>query len=65
MLDGYLERIIDRDFPETGRTVRNPAALRRWMSAYAAATATAASYETIRDPATAGHREKRAQPPPG
>ncbi|HEY5187203.1 MAG TPA: AAA family ATPase, partial [Actinomycetes bacterium] len=25
MLDGYLERIIDRDFPETGRAVRDPA----------------------------------------
>ena len=61
MLDGYLERIIDRDFPEAGRAVRNPAALRRWMSAYAAATATAASYETIRDAATAGHREKPAK----
>ncbi len=47
-LDGYLDRIVDRDFPELERQVRNPGALRRWMSAYAAATATTASFEKIR-----------------
>lgn len=60
-LDGYLERIVDRDFAEMGLLVRNPAALRRWMTGYAAATATAASYETIRDAATGGEREKPAR----
>jgi uncharacterized protein len=57
MIDGYLQLIIDRDFPEAGRQVRNPSALRRWMTAYAAATATTASYDTIRDAAT--HRQER------
>lgn len=60
-LDGYLDRIIDRDFAEMGLAIRNPAGLRRWMTAHAAATATAASYETIRDAATAGEREKPAK----
>lgn len=54
-LDGYLARIIDRDFEdELGRTVRRPDALRKWMAAYAAATATSTSLEKIRDAATHG-----------
>ena len=48
-LGGYIDRIIDRDFPEAGHDLRNPSALRRWLAAYAAATATTASYERIRD----------------
>jgi hypothetical protein len=39
-LDSYLDRIVDRDFEDLGREVRCPATLRRWMQAYAAATAT-------------------------
>lgn len=57
-LDGYIDRIIDRDFDELGRQVRRPGTLRRWMQAYAAATATSASYEKIRDAATSGQGEK-------
>lgn len=53
-LDGYLQRVVDRDFEELGHPVRNPTGLRRWMSAYAAATATVASFETIRAAATGG-----------
>ncbi len=60
-LDGYLDRIVERDFEEMGRTVRNPGALRRWMTAYAAASSTSASYETIRDAATSGQGEKPAK----
>jgi len=60
-LDGYLDRIIDRDFPELGHQIRNPAALRRWMAAYAAASSTTASFETIRDAATGGEGEKPAK----
>ncbi|HEY3484948.1 MAG TPA: DUF4143 domain-containing protein [Ilumatobacteraceae bacterium] len=58
-LRGYVDPIIDRDFPDVmGRRVRNPAALRRWLIAYAAATATVASYERIRDAATSGEGDK-------
>lgn len=60
-LNGYLQRIVDRDFAEFGQQVRNPAALRRWLTAYAAATSTTATYEKIRDAATGGHDEKPAR----
>jgi predicted AAA+ superfamily ATPase len=60
-LDGYLRRIVERDFPELGHSVRNPVALRRWMRAYAAASSTSASFEKIRDAASAGHSEKPAK----
>ncbi len=54
-LDGYLDHIVDRDFEELDHTLRGPATLRRWMSAYAAATSTTASFERIRE-AAAGER---------
>jgi uncharacterized protein len=57
-LDGYLSRIVDRDFPELGNRIRNPSGLRRWMTAYAAASSTAMSFEKIRDAATGGEGEK-------
>lgn len=58
-LDGYIRRIVERDFPEAGKDVRNPAGLLRWMRAFAAATSTTATFETIRDAAATGH----ANPP--
>lgn len=60
-LDGYLVRIAEHDFPDMGREVRNPTTLRRWMTAYAAASSTTASYETIRDAASGGQGEKPAR----
>lgn len=60
-LDGYLDRVVDRDFEELGRPVRTAGALRRWMTAYGAATATTAAYEVIRDAATPGERDKPAK----
>ena len=60
-LDAYIARVVDRDFPELGHEVRNPVALRRWMAAYAAASATVASFETIRDAATGGEHNKPAR----
>lgn len=57
-LDGYLDRIIERDFPEMGHVVRNPAALRAWMTAYAAHVSSTATFEAIRGTATAGHGDK-------
>ncbi len=57
-LDGYLARIVDRDFAELQHEVRNPSGLRRWMTAYAAASSTATSFEKIRDAATGGEGEK-------
>ena len=40
---------------------RNPAALRRWLRSYAAATTSCASYEKIRDAATSGDGDKPAR----
>ncbi len=60
-LDGYLLRVVDRDFEQPGHTPRDPDGLRRWMTAYAAASSTTASYETIRDAATSGHGDKPAK----
>lgn len=61
-LDGYLDHIVDRDFEELGHKVRRPATLRRWMAAYAAATATTASLEKIRNAATSDQGEKPTRP---
>lgn len=44
-----------------GAVVRRPETLRRWLGAYAAATSTAASYDEIRDAATAGEGDKPAE----
>lgn len=57
-LDGYLDRIVEHDFAEMGHAVRNPAALRAWMTAYAAMVSSTAAYEAIRAAATGGHGEK-------
>jgi uncharacterized protein len=58
-LDGYVDRAVDRDIPDdAGVVIRNPAALRRWMAAYAAASSTTTTFEKIRDAASAGHETK-------
>lgn len=57
-LDGYLDRIVEREFVEQGHPVRKAAVLRNWLAAYAAATATTASYNVILDAATPGESEK-------
>ena len=60
-LDGYLARIVEHDFPEQGHLVRRPATLRAWLTAYAAATSTTASYNAILDASTAGYPDKPAK----
>ena len=60
-LDSYLDRIVDRDLAEAGFVVRRPAAVRAWLRAYAAATASTASWEHLRDAATAGLDNKPAK----
>lgn len=60
-LEAYILRIVERDFPELGSTVRRPATLRAWLRAYAAATATTASYNAVLDAATAGESDKPAK----
>jgi uncharacterized protein len=60
-LDTYLNRIVDRDFEELGHPIRNAAGLRRWMSAYAAATSTTTSFERVRAAATGGNERPPAK----
>ena len=56
-LDGYLQRLFDHELVENGGFVRRPAAVRQWLTAYAAATATTTSLEKIRDAASSGSGE--------
>jgi predicted AAA+ superfamily ATPase len=60
-LDSYVARIVERELPENGVSVRRPGALRAWLAAYAAATATNAAYSTILDAATLGEGDKPAR----
>ena len=60
-LDGYIGRIVEHEFNELGRNLRDRRSLLSWLTAFAAATSTSASYETIRDAATAGEPDKPAR----
>ena len=60
-IDGYLARIVERELPDNDVVVRRPAALRRWLAAYGAATAGNAAYSTILDAATPGESDKPAR----
>lgn len=60
-LDGYLRGVVDRDVPDQGLAVRRTEALLAWLRAYAAATATTASYARILDAATPGDSDKPAK----
>jgi predicted AAA+ superfamily ATPase len=60
-LDGYLARVVDHDLQENGVLVRRPGVLKAWLSAYAAATATTASWTVILDAATPGEGDKPAR----
>jgi uncharacterized protein len=57
-LDSYVERVVDRDIAELGSRVRNPSAVKRWMTAYAAATASTTTYAKIAAAASPGTREQ-------
>jgi hypothetical protein len=61
LLDSYLQRVIDRDLPENGFTVRRPETLRRWLAAYAAASSTTTPYSRILDASTAGDGSQPAK----
>ncbi|WP_029108386.1 DUF4143 domain-containing protein [Mycobacterium sp. URHD0025] len=60
-LNGYLSRIVERELPDNGMAVRQPAALRAWLAAYGAATSTDAAYSVILDSATPGESDKPAR----
>lgn len=60
-LDSYVDAVIQREFPDQGLVVRAPETLRRWLRAYAAATATTTSYSKILEAATPGESSKPAK----
>lgn len=60
-LAGYLARVVERDFPDQGRRIRRPQTLRAWLNAYAAATSTTTSYNTLLTAATPGETDKPAK----
>jgi predicted AAA+ superfamily ATPase len=53
--------MVESELPDSGVTVRRPDALRAWLTAYGAATATDAAYSKILDAATAGEQDKPAR----
>lgn len=53
-LDSYLARIVDRELPDLGHEVRRPETLRRWLTAYGAASSTTTAYSRLLDTTTAG-----------
>ncbi len=57
-LDGYIERLAERDLPEMGFVVRRRELLKRWMAAYAASVSTTTSWEKVRSAATPGEDRK-------
>ena len=62
-LDAYISQVIDRDFEDLGgERIRNPAALRSWLQAYASAVSTTTSLEKIRAAATSGRGEPPSKP---
>ncbi len=60
-LRNYVDRIIDRDIVSQGRAIRSFGTLRAWLSAYAAAISTTASYSSILNAATVGEDDKPAR----
>ena len=62
LLDGYLDRVVDYDLDEAGYGVRDRGALRRWLTAYAAATSTATSFSVVRRAAVSGSGEPPSPP---
>ncbi|AKT50681.1 ATP-binding protein [Arsenicicoccus sp. oral taxon 190] len=61
LLDSYLRRIVDRDLPDAGVEVRRPETLRRWLTAYAAASSTTTAYSRLLDATTGGDGSQPAK----
>ncbi len=58
-LGEYLGRLIDSELPARGRWVHDPESLRLWLTAYAAASSLATSFEAVHDAATGGQTKRR------
>jgi len=60
-LDGYIDHLTTRDIEEATGVSANPAAVRRWLTAFAAATSTTTSLEKLRDVAAADEGTRPAK----
>ncbi len=60
-MESYCQQVVDIEFSQAGHTLRNPAGLYRWLCAYAAATASATSFEKIRRAAVSDEGQMVAQ----
>ena len=60
-LDSYIDLVLEHDIDDQGRIVRNRPALRRWLTAYAAASSTCASHEKLRRAAASGDGDTSAR----
>lgn len=60
LLDAYIDTALSREVPDLGVVVRRPASLREWLRAYAAATSTTASFESIADAVSPDSRPARS-----
>jgi predicted AAA+ superfamily ATPase len=56
----YIDNLLTHDFAQEGVAVRQPAALKRWLSAFSAAVSSTAGYNEILDAATSGEGHKPA-----
>jgi len=61
LLESYVDQIVEHDIQDAGGRVRRPVALRGWLAAYGAATASTASYTSIARAATPGEDAKPAK----
>lgn len=59
-LDSYVSYALSHEVPALGAVVRRPRALEAWLRAYAAATSTTASFESIADAVSREVRPTRA-----
>lgn len=53
-LDGYVQRVVEHEVVDEGMLRRQPAQLKSWMAAYAAATGSTATSTTIAQAASSG-----------
>lgn len=60
-LQGYVTNLLERELPDNNLVVRSSESLLRWLRAYAAASSTTASYDSIVNAATPGEHDKPAK----
>ena len=60
LMASYVSNLLSHDFKQQGFSVRQPLALRRWLTSYASAIGTDAGYSEILDASTGGEGEKPA-----